>query len=123
MELAAQTTFAERAGRTQGRMWWGFVRLERKAHGCLVVQGWALGVAKAALLVIKLVVLGVLFYAAFWLALLLLFLVAAAWTVRTADWDDEPEPEWRTGADGFGLFDGGHPLHVRFFRVFPNHSG
>ncbi len=69
MELAAQTTFAERAGRTQGRMWWGFVRLERKAHGCLVVQGWALGVAKAALLVIKLVVLGVLFYAAFWLAL------------------------------------------------------
>lgn len=106
MKPAAQTTFAERAGRALGRMWRGCVRLDRKANGWLVAQGWAPGVARAALLAIKLVVLGVLFYAAFLLALLLLFLVAAAWTVRTADWDDEPEPEWRTGADGFGLYRG-----------------
>jgi len=102
MTPAAQTTFAERAGRTLGRMWRGSVRLDRKANGWLVAQGWAPGVARAALLAIKLVVLGVLFYAALWLALLLL----AAWTVRTADWDEEPEPEWRTGADGFGLYRG-----------------
>jgi len=106
MKLAAQTTFAERAGRTLGRMWRGFVRLERKAHGWLVAQGWAPGVARAASLAIKLVAFGLLFYAAFWLALLLLFMVAAAWTAHAADWDDEQETEWRTGGDGFGLYRG-----------------
>jgi hypothetical protein len=82
------------------------VWLDREANGWLLAQGLAPGVAKAALLVAKLVAVGLLVYAAFWLALLLLFLVAAAWTVRSADWDDEPEPEWRTSADGFGLYRG-----------------
>ena len=106
MKPAAQTTFAERAGRTLGRMWCGFVRLDRKSNGWLVAQGWAPGVAKAASLVIKLVALGLLFYAAFWLALLLLFMIAAAWTAHAAEWDDEQETEWRTGGDGFGLYRG-----------------
>lgn len=106
MKTAAQTTFAERLGRMLGRAWRGCVHLDRRAQGWLRVQGWAPGAAKATLLVVKLVALGLLLYAAFWLALLLLFLVAAAWTARTADWDDEPEPEWRTGADGFGLYRG-----------------
>ena len=39
MKLAAQTTFSERAGRTIGWMWRGFVRLDLKAHGRLVAQG------------------------------------------------------------------------------------
>lgn len=106
MKTAAQTTFAERLGRTLSRAWRGFERLDRKAHGWLVAQGWAPGVAKAVLLVVKFVALGVLFYAAFWFALLLLFAVTAAWTARTTDWDEEQETEWRTGADGFGLYRG-----------------
>ncbi|MDY0011455.1 MAG: DUF3742 family protein [Rhodocyclaceae bacterium] len=106
MKSAAQTTFAERVGRVLGRVWRSCVWLDREANGWLLAQGLAPGVAKAALLVAKLVAVGLLVYAAFWLALLLLFLVAAAWTVRSADWDDEPEPEWRTSADGFGLYRG-----------------
>ena len=106
MKPAAQTTFAERAGRTLGRMWRGFVRLDRKAHGWLVAQGWAPAVASAALLVIKLVVLGVLFYAAFWLALLATFAVIAAWIARNSDGDSEEtsQTEWRYGPAGYGLY-------------------
>lgn len=103
MKPAAQTTFAERAGRALGRMWRGCVRLDRKASGWLVAQGWAPGVAKAALLVIKLVALGLLFYAAFWPALLLAFATVAGWTARNADWE-QPEPEWKDGPAGFGLY-------------------
>jgi hypothetical protein len=108
MKPSAQTTFAERIGRTLGRLWQGLMRLDRKAHGGLVAQGWAPGVAKAASLVIKLVALGLLFYAAFWPALLLSFLILAAWSLRDpAAWDaeDESKPEWRDGHGGFGLYD------------------
>ena len=64
MKTTAQTTFAERAGRSLGSLWrWG-VRLERKARGWLVAQGLAPGVAKMALLVVKLVAFGLLLYAA-----------------------------------------------------------
>lgn len=106
MKPAAQTTFAERAGRTLGRMWRGFVRLDRKANGWLVAQGWAPSLAKAALLVIKLVALGLLFYAAFSLALLTTFAVIAAWIARNSDGDDEEttRTEWRYGPSGYGLY-------------------
>ncbi|AYH45943.1 DUF3742 family protein [Aromatoleum toluolicum] len=108
MKPTAHTNFAERAGRTLGRMWRGIVRLDRKAHGLLIVQGWAPGVASAVLLVIKLVVLGVLAYASLWLAALLALLALAGWSVRDpAAWnaEDESKPEWREGHGGFGLYD------------------
>lgn len=95
MKPSAQTTFAERAGRTLGRMWRRLVRLDRKANGWLVAQGWAPGVARAALLVIKLVVLGVLVYFAFWLALLVVLAVAAAWAARNSEHDGSEE--WAVG--------------------------
>lgn len=95
MKSAAQTTFAERAGRALGRQWRSCVRLDREANGWLVAQGLAPGVAKAALLVVKLVAIGLLLYAAFWLALLLALAVAAAWAARNSD-QDEPE-EWAIG--------------------------
>ncbi|MBV59809.1 MAG: hypothetical protein CMH65_00740 [Nevskiales bacterium] len=106
MKPATQTTFAERAGRTLGRMWRGFVRLDRKACGWLVAQGLPVGLAKAFLWIVKLAVLGVLLYSAFWLALLLVFSVVAAWVARHDDTDqEEPQPEWREGPNGFGLYD------------------
>ena len=106
MNPATQTTFAERAGRTLGRMWRGFVRLDRKACGWLVAQGLPVGLAKAFLWIVKLAVLGVLLYSAFWLALLLVFSVVAAWVARHDDTDqEEPQPEWREGPNGFGLYD------------------
>ena len=107
MKAAAQTTFPERVGRTLGRLWRGCVRLDRRAKYGLVAKGWAPGMAGAVLLVVKLAALGVLLYIAFWLALLLLFFaIAAAWAARNTDWDDEQEPEWKTGAAGFGLYRG-----------------
>jgi len=95
MKPAVRTTFAEHAGRTLGRMWRGLVRLDRKAHGRLVAVGWAPGMAGAALLVLKLVLLGILAYAAVWLALLLAFVAFAAWTARNSEGDETEE--WAIG--------------------------
>ncbi|QVX40731.1 DUF3742 family protein (plasmid) [Ralstonia solanacearum] len=106
MKPNAQTTFWERAGRTSGRLWQDYARLDRRATNWLIAQGWARGVAKAVLWVAKLTVVGVLLYLLFWLTLLLLFAVAAAWVVRNDDgsYDEEHQPEWRNGPAGYGLY-------------------
>ena len=106
MKTAAQTTFAERLGRTLGRAWKGCARLDRRAQGWLLAQGWAPGIAKAALLAVKLAAIGVLLYTAFWLALLLAFALVGAWVVRNDDgsYDEEHKPEWRYGPAGYGLY-------------------
>lgn len=106
MRTAAQTTFAERLGRTLGRAWRGCARLDRRAQGWLLARGWAPGIAKAALLAVKLAAIGVLLYTAFWLALLLAFALVGAWVVRNDDgsYDDEHKPEWRYGPAGYGLY-------------------
>ncbi|MCW5591642.1 MAG: DUF3742 family protein [Burkholderiales bacterium] len=106
MKTAAQTTFAERLGRTLGRAWRSCARLDRGAQGWLLVRGWAPGIAKAALLAVKLAAIGVLLYTAFWLALLLAFALVGAWVVRNDDgsYDEEHKPEWRYGPAGYGLY-------------------
>ncbi|KAK67310.1 PF12553 family protein [Bordetella bronchiseptica MO211] len=64
----------------------------------------------------KLTVIGALLYFAFWPALLLAFLVAAA----HGDWAAEPElpePEWREGPVGFGLYTyDGHRIDPHDFK-------
>lgn len=106
MKTAAQTTFAERLGRTLGRAWRGCARLDRRAQGWLLARGWAPGIAKAALLAVKLAAIGVLLYTAFWLALLLAFALVGTWVVRNDDgsYDEEHKPEWRYGPAGYGLY-------------------
>jgi len=106
MKTAAQNTFAERLGRMLGRAWRGCAHLDRRAQGWLLVRGWAPGATKATLLAAKLVAFGLLLYAAFWLALLLAFAVAAAWVARNADWDSDEatRTEWRYGPAGYGLY-------------------
>ncbi|MBV6791642.1 DUF3742 family protein [Xanthomonas euvesicatoria] len=107
MKTAVRTTFAERAGRAFGRMWRGFARRERQTVGWLVVRGMPAGVATALLWAVKLSVFGVLLYAAFWLALLLAFALAATWVARNGGLEEkEQKPEWRDGLLGFGLY---HP--------------
>ena len=93
MKSAAQTTFAERVGRALGRVWRSCARLDREANGWLLAQGLAPGVAKAALLVAKLVAFGLLLYAAFWLALLVAFAGAAAWAARRSAYGEHEEWE------------------------------
>ena len=106
MKTAAQTTFAERLGRMLGRAWRGCAHLDRRAQGWLLARGWAPGIAKAALLAVKLAAIGVLLYTAFWLALLLAFALVGAWVVRNDDgsYDEEHKPEWRYGPAGYGLY-------------------
>ncbi len=91
MKPSAQTSFAERLGQMLGRMWRGYVRQERKANGWLVGRGIPAAGATALLWTIKLAVFGVLLYAAFWLVLLLVFAVAAAWAVQRGALDEEFE--------------------------------
>ncbi|AXL70952.1 DUF3742 family protein [Pseudomonas sp. NPDC077186] len=94
MKPSAQTTFAERAGRILGLMWRAYMRQEWKVSGWVVAQGMPTSLAKAMLVVVKLVVLGALLYVVFWLALLLVSIVAAAWAARDSDHESE---EWAVG--------------------------
>lgn len=91
MKTAAQTTFAERAGRALGRLWRGGVRLERKVQDWLVTQGLTPGVANAALMVVKLVAIGLLVYAVFWLGLLVVIAMAVTWMASQQDSDDDSD--------------------------------
>ena len=89
---------AERFGRWAGGMWRGGVRRERRLAGRLVARGLPPGAATALLWLVKLAVLGVLLYAAFWLALLLVFAVALVQS-------------------------GGGAESIAFFHVFIGHGG
>ena len=107
MGISTPPSLAERAGRMLGRAGRALARVDARAQRWLAEHGLGEGLAWAASWLIKIVVLGVLHYAAFWLALLLLFAVVAAWVARNADPGDqeEVEPEWREGHSGFGLYD------------------
>lgn len=105
MDTKARISKAERFGRRIGGMWRGFVRRERQVTGWLVARGLSAGAATALLWGVKLVVLGVLLYATFWLALLLVFALVAA-SIAGRELSDEEEPEWRMGLSGYGLYRG-----------------
>ena len=105
MKPSAQHSFAERLGQILGRMWRGCLRQERKMNGWLVAHGLTAGGAIALLWITKLVVLGLLLYAAFWMVLVLLFAVVAA-SVVGGNSSNEDEPEWRMGLSGYGLYRG-----------------
>jgi hypothetical protein len=107
-QRTAPHSFAERAGRALGRAWRGFLRRERSACEWLVSQGLPPGIAKTLLLILRLAVLGVVLYVAFWVALMGFIIVAGIWGWWNADPDwriwKEEEPEWREGFEGFGLY-------------------
>ncbi|AKH70665.1 MULTISPECIES: DUF3742 family protein [Gammaproteobacteria] len=98
--------WAHRAGCKVGRAWRGVVRQDRRAIEWFVKHGWPTGLAKAMLWAFKLIVLGILLYVAFWLALVLVFFIVTAWVMRNTEISNENEPEWCDGLLGFGLY---HP--------------
>lgn len=103
MNTTTRISTAERFGRAVGRGWRAYVRGERRVSNWLASKGVPVAGVTALVWVVKLAVLGVLLYFAFWLALFLVFLVAVA----HGDWGDElnpPEPEWKDGPGGFGLY-------------------
>lgn len=90
---------AERFGRWVGRGWRGYVRRERRVAGWLATQGLSASVATALVWLVKLAVLGVLLYAAFWLALLVVFAVAAAWVAGQGHAPEEDEWPFMDGEE------------------------
>jgi len=78
MKHTARMTTAARLGRWLGGVWRGWLRAERRVHRWLVAQGLPAGSATVLTWVIKLAILGVLLYAAFWVALMLVAVVVAA---------------------------------------------
>ncbi|MGE0371825.1 MAG: DUF3742 family protein [Gammaproteobacteria bacterium] len=107
MKKAARTTTAERTGRWLGRAWRGLARQEVRAVQWLAGKGLPAGVTRLLLGIVKLSILVLLLYSAFWLALLLLLGVAVTWVARNSgsDWERENNAEWREGHSGFGLYD------------------
>jgi len=105
MKATSRNTNAERAGRWLGRAWRGLARQEARAVQWLAGKGLPAGVTRLLLGIVKLSILVLLLYSAFWLALLLLLGVAAAWVARTSDGEGDDKSEWRQGHSGFGLYD------------------
>ena len=87
---------AERLGRWLGGLWRGFMRQERGVSGWLGARGMPAGGATALLWIVKLAVLGLLLYVAFWLAMLLVFAVVAAWVAGQTSPGHEDEHSFTT---------------------------
>ena len=105
MNTTTRTSTAERLGRAFGRGWRAYARCERRASNWLVSKGMPTAGATALVWMVKLAALGVLLYTTFWLALVNVCVMVVAWMARNTDLGEElPEPEWRNGPAGFGLY-------------------
>lgn len=105
MNTTTRISTAERLGHTLGCGWRAYARGERRASNWLVSKGVPVAGASVLVWVVKLAVLGVLLHTTFWLALLLVCVMVVAWMARNIDLGEElPEPEWRNGPAGFGLY-------------------
>lgn len=107
MNTTTRISIAERLGCALGRGWRAYARGERRASNWLMSKGVPAAAAAALVWVVKLVALGVLLYTTFWLAVLLLLGVAAAWMAgNSAKGDDRwaQQDELRNGEAGFGLY-------------------
>lgn len=103
MNTTTRPSPTERLGRRLGRGWRAYVHRERSVAGWLVSKGVPTAVAATLLWIVKLAVLAVLFYALFWFALLLVFLMFVARGYEPVDLT-MPEAEWRDGYAGYGLY-------------------
>lgn len=89
MKHTAGMTTAARLGRWLGGVWRGWLRAERRMHRWLMAQALPAGGAAVLIWVIKLAVLGVLLYVAFWVALMLVALAVAARMAEQAPQGDD----------------------------------
>lgn len=112
---------AERFGQGLGRVWRWLVRADGKMTAWLMRQGFPQGAAIATLWLARLAALGVLMYAALWLALLVVFALAAAWAGghKPVVQDDDTD-EWRDGLQGYGRYQNG--ARVDSAMVFEDHD-
>ncbi|WNU99022.1 DUF3742 family protein [Enterobacter sp. DTU_2021_1002640_1_SI_PRY_ASU_LCPMC_013] len=91
MNTTTRNSIAKRFGRWLGQVWRAYLRREHRVVVWLVSVGTPGGVATALVWAVKLGVLGVIFYVAFWLAMIFLFLVALARSAGSSDAAEEDE--------------------------------
>jgi len=89
MNTTTRIATAERFGRWLGRGWRGYVRGERRVSAVLVAKGVPVAVAGVLVWAVKLAVFGMLLYLAFWVALLILFMVGVTWTAAANTQEEE----------------------------------
>jgi len=66
--------------------------MDRRVQGWLLAQGWAPNVVKMVLLLVKLTVIGILLYTAFWLTVLFTVVaISGAWAARSSEQADAEE--------------------------------
>lgn len=104
MKTAPTSKTAERAGRWVSRVWRGIARSEARAIHWLAAQGIPGRLGPLLLLGLKIAIFVVLLYVVFWLALLLVFVIAGAWLMLNSDLDNEKQPELRDGHSGVGWY-------------------
>lgn len=104
MNHTTYRSIPERVGHCLGRGWRAAARAERRASNWMVARGAPKGFVVVLLWVAKLVAAGVMLYLATGIAVLMLFAGVAAWVARNAEPASTPEPEWRNGPTGFGLY-------------------
>jgi len=92
MSTTTRIGIAERLGRGFGRGWRTCVRGERRLSNWLASKGVPMAGVTALLWVVKLVALGLLLYAAFWFAVVLLGVVVAGWAAAANTPDEEEWP-------------------------------
>nr|WP_297354187.1 DUF3742 family protein [uncultured Caldimonas sp.] len=84
---------AERIGRFAGRAWRGGVRGQKRLALWLTSKGAPAPLASALTPVVAIVALVVLAYVAFWVAMLVVILVGAAWVNRSPA-AEHPDLKW-----------------------------
>ena len=89
MTTTTRISTAERIGRAFGRGWRAYARGERRTSSWLVSKGVPVAGTTVLLWAVKLAVLGLLLYVAFWFALVLLGVVAAGWAMNQHHPDEE----------------------------------
>ncbi len=89
MNTTTRISTAERLGRVFGRGWRAYARGERRASNWLVSKGVPVAGTSVLVWVVKLAVLGVLLYFAFWFALVLLGLAATGWGMSQRHSDED----------------------------------
>ncbi|CAE6775313.1 hypothetical protein CFBP6600_22470 [Xanthomonas arboricola pv. corylina] len=81
MNTTTRISTAERLGRSVGRGWRAYARGERRLSSWLASKGVPVVGAALALWVVKLAVLGLLLYVAFWFAVVVLGVMVAGWAM------------------------------------------
>ncbi|MBO7795479.1 DUF3742 family protein [Burkholderia pseudomallei] len=106
MTTTSRPSGAHRFGEWAGHTWRWLARQDRRALAWLSSLGLSASTAKAASWAVKLLVLGVLLYVAFWLMLVVMLVFAAAWLAGHSD-HDSAQGEWRNGQEGYGYYENG----------------